>query len=75
MIYPPPPPLTPLQKLFIKMTPIGIWLTPSAKGYKKYGITIRTIHSLVRKGYIDKRRKIGMNYEIGWHTMSIKRII
>lgn len=51
--------LTPLQKKFLEMTPVGVWLRPSDKGFEKHGIKWRTLKSLRTKGYITTAREIG----------------
>jgi hypothetical protein len=50
------------EKLFLSLTPIGVWLIPSAKGFKKYKIRNRVIDSLKRKKYIETARLIGRNF-------------
>ena len=50
------------ERLFLQLTPIGSWVQPSRKGFKKYEIRSRVIESLKRKKYLETARLIGSTY-------------
>jgi hypothetical protein len=60
------------EKLFLQLTPVGAWVQPSKKGFKKYGIRERVIESLKRKKYIKTARLIGGNF--GKWDYVVKRV-